>query len=215
MTCVDQWRADPFRSCSLSCKKGPPCGLPMIDLSTLLGPPEVRVVRLSLTTRPQDVRGPTELPRAPRPPRLTHSPLRLRPRRTRKKKGQKTSGGDTDNNKLPLSVTLGRALGAQVQPLMAILMSPRVRSSSLHSDDSAEDERSEDEAKTSPKSKTPLLSITSLELPDLAPARNPACQPVRRVRTSVRRSRPPPPQCTVTNAQAQNISCAGLALTKK
>lgn len=32
-----------------------------------------------------------------------------------------------------MSVTLGRALGAQVQPLMAILMSPRVRTCSLDS----------------------------------------------------------------------------------
>lgn len=35
--------------------------------------------------------------------------------------------------RLPMSVTLGRALGAQVQPLMAILMSPRVRTCSLDS----------------------------------------------------------------------------------
>ncbi|KAG8281676.1 hypothetical protein J6590_054566 [Homalodisca vitripennis] len=115
-------------------------------------------------------------------------------------------------SRLPLSVTLGRALGAQVQPLMAILMSPRARTCSLDSDVSGEEEHSDEDEKTSSKAKVPLLSITSLELPELAPARNPQCQLVRRVRTSVRRTRQPAP-CAV--AAAQNIACAGHGLSAR
>ncbi|XP_046670814.1 uncharacterized protein LOC124360881 isoform X2 [Homalodisca vitripennis] len=208
-SCVEQLRGD-----QRACNPRMSGGLPLIDMTTLMGPPEVRVVRLSLTTRPQEPRAPPpELPRAPRPPRQHVSPLRVRPRRTKKKKKSQQIQTDADmDSKLPLSVTLGRALGAQVQPLMAILMSPRARTCSLDSDVSGEEEHSDEDEKTSSKAKVPLLSITSLELPELAPARNPQCQLVRRVRTSVRRTRQPAP-CAV--AAAQNIACAGHGLSAR
>lgn len=79
-------------------------------------------------------------------------------------------------------------------------------------DNSNDEERSDDEEKSTSKGKTPLLSITSLELPDLAPRRKAHCVPVRRVRTSIRRTRPPAP---CASPEDQNIACAGLALTAR
>ncbi|KAG8281675.1 hypothetical protein J6590_054565 [Homalodisca vitripennis] len=90
--CVEQLRGD-----QRACNPRMSGGLPLIDMTTLMGPPEVRVVRLSLTTRPQEPRAPPpELPRAPRPPRQHVSPLRVRPRRTKKKKKSQQIQTDAD-----------------------------------------------------------------------------------------------------------------------
>ncbi|XP_072160287.1 uncharacterized protein [Bemisia tabaci] len=129
------------------------------DVVQILYPPlEVRVCRMSLSERPRDQQTYKQ----------NFSQPTLRPKKTSPKPKRKRLKAPKEKlRKEPVQLpviggvpeTMQRNLSAQIQPLMAVLMSPRPQSASTSSYDSETSSESDKKA-------VPRLSVKSLELPE-------------------------------------------------
>uniref|UniRef100_A0A1B6CZW7 SWIM-type domain-containing protein n=1 Tax=Clastoptera arizonana TaxID=38151 RepID=A0A1B6CZW7_9HEMI len=165
-----------------------------------LPPPEVRIIQMCLSKRPPEVKveiTPRQCHKSEHPtPSLSFRPQK----KTKKKKSQK------DTKEVENSLA-GRALGAQVHPLMAVLMSPRPLSLSHNSDfaHGARETEEEEEKKKPSREKSARLTITSLEFPDQASIQHSSALPPRRLRACLGR----------TPRSSSSATCIGSAFIKE
>ncbi|XP_039278575.1 uncharacterized protein LOC111058502 [Nilaparvata lugens] len=130
-------------------------------------PPEVRVSRISLEERSARIR--PHQPPPPQPPPAAAStaaaPGHRKATTHRSKRRARAHRNEAEANRLPAAVSEGRALGVQVQPLMAVLMSPRP-SNECSPQNILDMESGGQESHSSPEPLSrPQLSVTCLELP--------------------------------------------------
>ncbi|XP_075214017.1 uncharacterized protein LOC142320212 [Lycorma delicatula] len=168
-------------------------------------PPEVRVSRISLEQRR----------RQPPPPLLAAPPAALlptKPKPTRKKR-QRRLGELPSTDRLPMSVTASRALSVQVQPLMAVLMSPRNLEECSPTNLPEKENGSVQEEEKEVGQKKIQLSIKSLELPETA--NHPSRGIIRRFPPRIPSSRRMPKRAVSHPLPSFALGCRKISLSPR